>query len=195
MPAFNPEASARWFSHLVKNMSPSSPGAEILTPDVISKIEAMREEIRAEEGGGGMCHAVAEALQFRYGWERLFVSYLDEEGEIICGGGHVVSILPDGSVFDPTRDQFGEGHSVSLIRPWQEEIGRYRPEFYEDYHPRHPDAVEMLEGWADAFDGTMDAEKEDENVRDRGLHWWLEDKADLEAYAGKQAAYGFRVRL
>jgi hypothetical protein len=160
-----------------------------LTPELVDEIETLREEIRRAEGGGGMCHFVTEVLQARYGWERLSVSYLTIEGEVICGGGHVVNILPDGSVLDPTRDQFGEGHSVSLIPADAEEIGRYRTEFYEDFHPRHPDAGDMLEGWADAFDGRTDAEVQDDTLAERGDGWWLADKAMLLAFRADMACH------
>jgi hypothetical protein len=139
-----------------------------------------------------MCHLVTEALQAKYGWERLYVSYLTPEGEIICGGGHVISILPDGSILDPTRDQFGEGYSVSLIHVDSPEMGRYRPEFYDDFHPGHPDAAGQLEGWADAFDGRMDFDVQDALEEERGKCWWLADMTHMNAYRAKDAEYSGR---
>ncbi len=185
MPAFNPSAS-RAYMKLV-----GGPGRPIegLSSELVDEIETLREEIRQEDGGGGMCHFVTEVLQTRYGWERLSVSYLTPEGEIICGGGHVVNILPDGSVLDPTRDQFGEGHSVSLIPAGTDEIGRYRTEFYEDYHPGHEDAGSQLEGWADGFDGRLDWQVQDDLRAARGEYWWLADLSHIEAYNARQRAY------
>ncbi|MNU27315.1 hypothetical protein D3C71_157010 [compost metagenome] len=185
MPAFNPSASRAYMKHI------GGPGAVLdgLSQDLIDEIETLREDIRRAEGGGGMCHFVTEVLQNRYGWERLFVSYLTANGEIICGGGHVVNILPDGSVLDPTRDQFGEGHSVSLVPAASDEIGRYRTEFYEDFHPRHPDAGDLLDGWADAFDGRTDAEVEDDMLAERGDGWWLADKTMLLAFQADMARH------
>lgn len=185
MPAFNPSASRAYMKHI------GGDGAVIdtLSPELVDEIETLREEIRLEEGGGGMCHFVTEVLQNRYGWERLFVSYLTTEGEIICGGGHVVNILPDGSVLDPTRDQFGEGHSASLVPAASDEIGRYRTEFYEDFHPRHPDAGDLLDGWADAFDGRTDAEVQDDMLAERGNGWWLADKTMLQAFLADMACH------
>lgn len=186
MPAFNPSASRAYMKHI------GGPGAVLdgLSQDLVDEIESLREDIRRAEGGGGMCHFVTEVLQTRYGWERLSVSYLTAEGEIICGGGHVVNILPDGSVLDPSRDQFGEGYSVSLIPADAEEIGRYRTEFYEDFHPLHPDAGDLLDGWADAFDGRTDAEVQDDMLAERGDGWWLADKTMLQAFRADMAGHG-----
>lgn len=185
MPAFNPEASRAYMKGIGRS---GSPLAE-LTPELIEEIETLRDEIRMAEGGGGMCHFVTEVLQNRYGWDRLCVTYLSPEGEIICGGGHVVNVLPDGSILDPTRDQFGEGFSVSLIRSESDEIGRYRTEFYEDFHPGHPDAGDLLDGWADAYDGRIDVVVQDDNEAERGCTWWLEDTSLLDAYQEKQDAF------
>ena len=161
-----------------------------LSAELVEEIETLREEIRQAEGGGGMCHFVTEELQMRYGWERLCVTYLSPDGEIICGGGHVVNILPDGSVLDPTRDQFGEGFSVSLVSFASDEIGRYRTEFYEDFHPWHPDAEGTLDGWADAYDGRSDAEVQDVLRAERGDGWWLEDRSLLDAFQERSDHYG-----
>lgn len=185
MPAFNPTASRRYLASIAGGGRPLTS----LTDEMVDEIETLREEVRREEGGGGMCHFVTEILQMRYGWERLGVSYLSEEGEIICGGGHVVNVLPDGSILDPTRDQFGEGHSVSLVPSASAEIGRYRTEFYEDFHPWHPDARGQLDGWEDAFDGRMDADVQNDLRAARGPAWWLDDTSLIEAYASRQAAY------
>jgi hypothetical protein len=185
MPAFNPSASRAYMKHF------GGPGRTIdgLSQELIDEIETLREEIRQEEGGGGMCHVVTEVLQMRYGWERLSVSYLTGDGQIICGGGHVVNVLPGGSVLDPTRDQFGEGHSVSLIPADSNEIGRYRTEFYEDYHPGHADVGSQLDGWADAFDGKPDWQVQDDLRAARGDYWWLDDLSHIEAYNARQRAY------
>lgn len=182
MPAFNPSASRAYMKSIG---GIGQPLAE-LTPELVDEIESLREDIRRDEGGGGMCHFVTEVLQMRYGWERLCVSYLSTDGDVICGGGHVINILPDGSVLDPTRDQFGEGHSVSLIPPDSDEIGRYRTEFYEDFHPGHPDAEGTLDGWADAWDGRMDAARQSDLVAERGECWWLDDMTHMEAYRQRQ---------
>jgi hypothetical protein len=185
MPAFNPAASRAYMKSI------GGPGTAIdeLSLELVDEIEVLREEIRRAEGGGGMCHFVTEVLQMRYGWERLSVSYLTSDGEIICGGGHVVNILPDGSILDPTRDQFGEGHSVSLIPSSSDEIGRYRTEFYDDFNPGHPDAGDLLAGWADAYDGRTDAQIEEDMQSERGHSWWLADKTLIEAYHKQQSDY------
>ncbi|NTF18180.1 hypothetical protein G6L37_07155 [Agrobacterium rubi] len=185
MPAFNPSASRTY----MKAMSGGGRALQELSASLIEEIEALRESIRKEEGGGGMCHYVTEVLQQRYGWERLGVTYLSADGEIICGGGHVVNILPDGSVLDPTRDQFGEGFSVSLIPVASDEMGRYRTEFYDDFHPMHPDSEGQLYGWADCYDGRSDADVQDDLQAARGYGWWLADRSLIDCYNKQQAAY------
>jgi hypothetical protein len=115
----------------------------------------------------------------------LSVGYLSEDGRVICAG-HVVNILPDGSVFDGTRDQFGEGHSVSLISVGSDELGRYRPAFYTDYYPghvddMHGDLLPWLEGWS----GMLDDMAQDHEEATSGFGWWLEDKTLLERYCAE----------
>lgn len=160
-----------------------------LTPEFISEAEALREEIREEERGGGMCHIVTEVLQHRYGWERLYVTYLTADGDIICPGGHVINVLPDGSIVDPTRDQFGEGYSVSHIKPDSHEIGRYRPEFYDDYYPGHPEYPE-LDAWLPFYHGKDDTSLGDDIKVTKERGYWLTDRRLLDAYDDKQREYG-----
>lgn len=159
------------------------------TRQFVIEAEALREDVRAAEGGGGMCHVVSELMEERYGWPRLSVAYLDEDGDVICAA-HVVSLLPDGSVIDWTRDQFGEGHSVSLIAAGSVEIGRYRPEFYEDFHPGHPDDGDgVMDAWLDTYAGHTDCDEQDRLRAARGDAWWLDDTTALEEYMATQAAY------
>lgn len=186
MPALNPEASLKYFVSISRR---SGAVLHDLSVQFVKEIETIREDVRRDEGGGGMCHVVTEILQMKYGWQALGVTYLSEDGDIICGGGHVVSILPDGSVLDPTRDQFGEGHSVSLIPAGSPELGRYRPEFYEDFNPEHEDADGQLDGWRDVFDGRLDCDIQDELRAERGASWWLADKTHIDAYNEQQEAY------
>lgn len=185
MPAFNPSASRKY----LKLMTGTGEPLAELTQELADEILEIREAVRRDEGGGGMCHIVTEILQMRYGWKRLCVTYLSKEGEVICGGGHVVNVLPDGSILDPTRDQFGEGHSVSLISIDSKEIGRYRTEFYEDFHPLHPDAEGRLDGWKDAFDGRLDFDLDNDLVSLRGSSWWLDDRSLIDAYDARQDSY------
>lgn len=185
MPAFNPSASQKY----LKLMAGRGQPLVALSQEMVEEIIDVREGVRQDEGGGGMCHIVTEILQARYGWGRLSVTYLSTEGEVICGGGHVVNLLPDGSILDSTRDQFGEGHSVSLISARSAEIGRYRTEFYEDFHPLHPDADGRLDGWLDTFDGRMDYELETDLVAERGQRWWLRDRTLIDSYDARQEAY------
>lgn len=177
-----PDASAAFFS----TVATGTP-VEELDQALVAEIEELREDIRIEEGGGGMCHFVTEVLSARYGWGRLFVTYLSDGGDVICGGGHMVNILPDGSVLDSTRDQFGEGHSVSLIRSDDPEIGRYRPEFYEDFHPGHPDDRSgQLDPWWPSYAGVIDCDEQSKIAAIKGERWWLSDKTASDAYEARQ---------
>lgn len=177
-----PEVSRQYFKNIVRAHRPYD---FELTPEFVAEVEAYRDEVREEEGGGGMCHIVTDYLAGKFGWERLFVSYLTPDGEIICGGGHVINILPDGSILDPTRDQFGEGISVSHIKCDSDEIGRYRPEFYLDFHPGHPDAA-VLDPWLPYYDGVPDEDVDTLKGGTRERGWWLSDKCHYNAYIDRQ---------
>lgn len=179
MNALNPKASARYF----KSMG-AGKALNDLSDDLRSEIVALRTMVRESEPGG-MCHIVCELLRQKYGWEPLPVSYLSPDGRIIAD--HVVCILPCGSLLDGTRDQFGEGHSVSLVRPTDPEIGRYRPEFTEDWHPGHPDDTDgTLDGWIDSYPGKPDYEVKGETLLEFGRGWWLEDKSLLAVFEREQ---------
>ena len=175
-------------------------GAPLLfDADFQDAVATLRENIRAEEGGGGYCHVVTEILEADHGWERLPVSYLSLAGEVICAA-HYINVLPDGSLLDPTRDQFGEGDDVSLIRHDSPDMARYRPEFDQDWHPGHPhDDQRLLEGWAEDWKGISDCDAQDALRRERGDGWWLTDKTTLIAYLQQQWSYGddgmFAARL
>jgi hypothetical protein len=161
-----------------------------MTPEFVLEAENLREEVREAEGGGGMCHVVSEIMQERHGWPRLSVAYLSDSGDVICAA-HVVSLLPDGSIIDWTRDQFGEGHSVSLVTAASPEIGRYRPEFYEDFHPGHPnDRNAELAAWLEGYAGDTDFAEQDRLRDERGRGWWLDDLSALDVYETRQRAYG-----
>lgn len=153
-----------------------------LTPEMVALIQKTRTDIRVEQGGGGMCHVVSEWLEADYGLTRLSVTYLAPNGEVAFSA-HLVNLLKDGSILDSTADQIGEGHDVRLLRPDDPEYGRYRPEFYEDYHPGHPDVEPgSLDAWSDLWTGTVDYVQEDQIRAERGTGWWLEDKTSLVAY-------------
>lgn len=152
---------------------------------VVEGLRALRAEIRMEEGGGGMCHMVTEVISHHHDVERLWVSYLDRVGEVICAA-HMICILQDGTILDPTADQFGEGHDVRILRPDDPEYGRYRPEFTQDYHPGHEDGTTVT-GWAKFWSGRADDDRQDALTAERGEGWWLEDVSLLEAYFSEQA--------
>lgn len=151
----------------------------------VAAIAAMREGIRAEEGGGGMCHLVTEALAHERGWGRLAVSYLATDG-VIVSDGHYVNLLGDGSILDATADQFGEGHGVRLLRPDDPEYGRYRPEFDDDYNP---DTAPELAAWKPAWNGETDWDAHIRVAGERGYGWWLDDPRDMLAYLAQRRAH------
>lgn len=148
-------------------------------------IVSMREAIRAEEGGGGMCHRVTEALAHDRGWGRLAVSYLATDGEIVTDG-HYVNLLADGSILDATADQFGEGHGVRLLRPDDPEYGRYRPEFDEDYNPG---TAPELSAWKPAWNGETDWDAHIRIGGERGYGWWLDDPREMLDYLERRRAH------
>jgi hypothetical protein len=190
MAKIEPHASAAYFQ-AVAGGRPFTQSD--FTQQFILDAEELREDIRAAEGGGGMCHVVSEMMEAKYGWPMLSVAYLSPDGDVICAA-HVVSLLPDGSVIDWTRDQFGEGHSVSLIDARSAEIGRYRPEFYEDFHPGHPDDTDGVMGaWLDTYAGHTDCDEQDKLCATRGEGWWLDDLTALTGYRDAQAAYAVGV--
>lgn len=156
------------------------------TDEFVAKAEDIRHEVRRAEGGGGMCHVMSELAQQNFGWPMLSVAYLCPNGDVICAA-HVISILPDGSMIDWTRDQFGEGHSVSYISKDDPEIGRYRPEFYEDFYPGHPyDEDGLLSAWLDSYAGHTDCDEQSRLEQERGRGWWLRDLTKLNEYVAEQ---------
>jgi hypothetical protein len=186
MAKIEPQASAAYFKSVAGGRAFS---ASDMTAEFVLEAEKLREEVRAAEGGGGMCHVVSEIMEGRHGWPSLSVAYLCPEGDVICAA-HVVSLLPDGSIIDWTRDQFGDGHSVSFVSAQGTEIGRYRPEFYEDFHPGHPDdEAGCLSAWLDSYAGRSDCDEQDSLRDERGRGWWLEDLTAFDEYDARQRAY------
>ena len=190
VPACDPNASTAYFLSVASAPSKRSSFREAdMTGAFVREVEELREEIRAEEGGGGMCHVVSEVMGMRRGWPMLSVAYLSPDGGMICAA-HVVSVLPDGSIMDHTRDQFGEGHSVSFVKAGSDEIGRYRPEFYEDFHPGHPDDTDgQMTPWLDTYSGRTDSDEQDAVRAERGRGWWLSDLTLLDEYEERQERY------
>jgi len=154
-----------------------------VTPELIGAIETLREAIREDEGGGGMCGIVVEELSEALGWSRMAVACLSDGGEVICCP-HFVSILSDGTIVDSTADQLGEGASVVVVSPGEAGYGRYRPEFSETYNPdTHPDE---LAAWSETWDGEMDDDAFLELALERGFGWWLDDVSALTDFCRRQ---------
>lgn len=162
---------------------PSKGGREDVTAEIVANLIRLRDEIRDLDGGGGMCGLVTEELHGMFAWERLAVSYLSQTGEVVSSG-HYVSLLGDGTIVDPTADQFGEGTGIVILSPGEAGYGRYRPEFYQDFHPgTHPDD---LLGWQEWWSGEMDVDAEVRLRKERGYGWWVDDVTDLAAYCRRQ---------
>jgi len=156
---------------------------EDVGPEMVDYLIRLRDEVREMEGGGGMCGIVTEELHDLFGWDRLAVSYLSPSGELITSG-HFVSLLSDGTIVDPTADQFGEGRNVVVLSPGDQGYGRYRPEFYQDFHPgTHPD---VLSGWAGSWAGEFDVDAEMRLRKERGYGWWVDDPSFLTEYCKRQ---------
>jgi hypothetical protein len=104
----------------------ASVGTPVDTATIESIVE-LREEIRDDEGGGGRCHHVADALESLYGWPRMSGTYTSPLGEVICSA-HVWNVLPGGWMLDATVDQFGETGEVLILGSGKADIRRYRLE-------------------------------------------------------------------
>ena len=151
----------------------------------IARLEAFRAAVRVEDGGGGHCHTVTEYMSYKAPktFGRLGVSYLSEDGGVICSG-HYVSFLADGTLIDPTADQMGEGQSVAVLNPSNRCYGRYRPEFDGDYNPDvAADLAAFSADWISKDDFVM----QDVLRAERGEGWWLDDKSQYEVYWRMQA--------
>ncbi|MBY3150926.1 hypothetical protein HFO56_00590 [Rhizobium laguerreae] len=186
MAKIEPSASSAYFRSVAGGRKFSHSD---MTPEFVREAEILREEVRRAEGGGGMCHVMSEIMENRHGWPRLSVAYLSPDGDVICAA-HVVSLLPDGSIIDWTRDQFGDGHSISFVGAHSPEIGRYRPEFYEDFHPGHPeDETGQLSAWLDSYAGAADYDEQDRLRVEKGRGWWLDDLTSFDEFEARQLGY------
>ena len=162
----------------------------------IAWLTQLRDEVRAEEGGGGMCSPISEILDVDLGWTRFAGVYLSREGELICDG-HLWNLLPDGTIVDTTVDQFGEFAEPRLIAPDDPEYLRYRPEFDEEFHPGstnmdrdYPGASAHYADWCKEYDLAV----ADRLVEERGPYWWLEDKTLARAYLEQQEEFRLAYR-
>jgi hypothetical protein len=127
-----------------------------------------RQACRLDAGCGGQCGDVAEFVRRRWGWINIGGVYLAPSLEPI--GDHV---LPDGSIFDPTSDQFQEGHDVRLVPPGSPGLHRYRPEWTPDYNPDLAEHYPELAGLAWSREYDIDIAR---RLRvERGEGWWLPD--------------------
>lgn len=153
-----------------------------LSQALVKEIREIRHEIRLENGGGGMCHLVGEYLEVKYGWPRPYVAILADDGRVICAP-HVVNILPDGSLLDSTRDQFGFANDIAIVKSGSPEMANYRPEFDWDCFPksRFDEDGHFLE-YLDIYLGKPDDELAEDNLTKYGRGWWLTDLKILDAY-------------
>jgi hypothetical protein len=146
----------------------------------------IREDVRRDEGGGGLCHVVSELAMNRFGWEFFSGAYTNAADECICSG-HVWNLLPDGAVLDMTSDQFGEGHDHRVVEPGDPDFSRYRYEWFADYNPGMAQFKDDLAGVA--WSGEFDDDQQDRLRAERGIGWWLDDKAAFFAYHERQAEH------
>lgn len=132
-----------------------------LTPEMKRQIRAWRKECRINNGGGGMCHEVSEIIEQEWGWERISGTYCHSDGKIVCYA-HYWNAMPDGTVVDSTADQFGED-DIRVIKPGHPVFKQYRPEWYQDYHPGHPDfgPDDVVNTYT--WDGRYDSDAADED--------------------------------
>lgn len=151
----------------------------------------IRHACRAESGGGGYCHEVSEWIMWKYGWDREAGSYLAPNGDVAIAG-HYWNVLPDGSILDCTADQTGEGHDMRLIPPTDPDYQRYDEEWYEDWHPDHPDYKPTMRHRSNLrgpFKGETDYDQQDRLSNERGHHWWSTHPDQLTDYLNQQIAY------
>jgi hypothetical protein len=175
-----PWRNAVMLHYLMRQVHDQPTSKQNLTARDVAWIEKQRESIRDEECGGGMCHEVTALLEEKWKWTRFGVSYLNADGEVICAG-HYINVLPDGTIIDPTADQFGEGCSVRVLRPQDTDYGRYRPEFDSDFNPADA-SFPQISGWAADWHGEDDLAQQKRLEQERGSGWWLDDKTEFIAY-------------
>ena len=164
-----------------------APDARAVMPDAatLDALRALRDEVREDLHGGGCCSVVCEELETGRGWRRCGVAYLSEGGEVVCEA-HFVSVLADGTIVDATADQFGEGDEIRVVRPGDALYGRYRPEFYQDFHPGiSPGAA----AWAGDWTGELDMDAAIRLEAERGPAWWVGEPDAILAYMERNARY------
>lgn len=164
----------------------------ILTPERIATVRALREEIRHDEGADGQCLFVCETIKARNllgcRSQVVYGAYLNDAGEPICND-HFWLKLADGSWFDPTCDQFGEGHDMRLIPAGSPMMARFRtPPWNDDYHPGLADQYPELDGVA--WSGMTDFDWSNKLRDERGEGWWLEDTWLKTEWSARNELYG-----
>ncbi|MCE6958301.1 hypothetical protein LAZ40_04425 [Cereibacter sphaeroides] len=162
--------------------------ADLLLPDgsihphLLRELVALRDSIRLEEGGGGMCSDVARAVRDLFGLPFASGAFVTPEDEPICEA-HCWNVLPDGRILDVTMDQFGLAPPDAMIG----DPVHYRPEWTRDYNPDHATHYPELAGrpWT----GEEDALRALRLLRERGDGWWLADRTWLEAWRSRNRAF------
>jgi hypothetical protein len=164
---------------------------KFFTPELLTQIRELREEIRRDEGADGQCLWVCEAIEakrlIKGHLEVVYGAYLNEVGEPICDD-HFWLQLSDGSWFDPTCDQFGEGHDMRLIPAGSPMMARFRtPCWSDEYNPSLADEFPELAGveWS----GMTDLDWYNKLRDERGAGWWLEYPDLKAAWEARGEAY------
>jgi hypothetical protein len=162
-----------------------------LNNNEVQVLTELRDRVRANAGGGGCCHLVADEIETLFGWPRFSGSYLATSGDVICSA-HVWNLLPDGAVLDATADQFGETEMVRVVESDSLDHRRYRLEWYEEFNPgTHPNIPQPLRAWA----GELDGEQETRLLKERGRAWWLADTNLLDLFTAVQTRLGAEYAL
>ncbi|WP_411839830.1 hypothetical protein [Paracoccus sp. ME4] len=156
-----------------KAMAPRGP-VPVIDEAFLDMIRRERHMSRQENSGGGCCHLVTEILQATHGLEKCAVSVLAPDGRVAMSG-HYISLMPNGSILDPTADQFGTRSDILLLSPSDGDYGLYRPEFSDEWNPDHEPE---LAGWSEfpgAEHGWDDFDQDNALKADMGPHWWCRD--------------------
>lgn len=157
------------------------------TPEDLERIRQIREEVRAAEGGGGMCHFVSEIIYTEFGWSQAGGTVTAPNGDVMIAA-HRWNELPDGAILDATADQLGQGQDIRIIEPNDPLHKCYRLEWDVDYNPGMADQYPELKGVE--WNGEEDFDHQDRLAQERGRYWYVTDKAQHDAYRAQQRQYG-----
>lgn len=147
---------------------PPAPTGPHLDIHQIQWVKIIRHVCRVDNGGGGACHLVSEAIESCWGLERVEGTVTSADGRIICSH-HLWNEFPDGTILDATADQFGE-EDIRFITPSDPSYHTYQIRWGSRRHVED-DEVDALIAFAD------EEEKRAEKIdKEFGDMWWLGDR-------------------